>query len=114
DFRTTFLNYPSNPLVGNDDTHPGDPEDNDPYTAPGVGTITGTDFPTDGLSDSEGNDDDTVEIRLHCQEFLRIELNRNWFIASPNINWKIHFMWNKPGGNWEDNGSFIALDNIGF
>ncbi len=114
DFRTTFLNYPSNPLVGNDDTHPGDPEDNDPYTAPGVGTITGTDFPTDGLSDSEGNDDDTVEIRFHCQEFLRIELNRNWFIASPNINWKIHFMWNKPGGNWEDNGSFIALDNIGF
>ncbi len=114
DFRTTFLNYPSNVIVGNDDTHTGDPEDNDPYTAPGVGIITGTDFPTDGMLDTEGDDDNSVEIRFHCQEFLRIELNRNWFLASPNINWKIHFLWHKPGGHWEDNGSFIALDNNGF
>lgn len=114
DFRTTFLNYPSNTIVGNDDTHTGDPEDNDPYVAPGVGLLTGTDFPTDGMLDSEGDDDNTVEIRFHCQEFVRIELNRNWFNASPNISWKIHFKWNKPGGKWADNGSFIALDNNGF
>lgn len=113
-FRTTYLNFPSDPIVGNDDTHEGDPEDNNPYTMPGHRILTGSDEPTDGLNHTQGNNGDSVEIRFHCQEFARLELDGNWYQISSDYLWKIHWNWNKTAGSWADNGSFLALDNNGF
>lgn len=114
DFRTTFNNYPSSDIVGNDDTHVGEPEDNNPYTNPGHRVLTGLDTPTDGLKHSIGSNGDTVEIRFHCQEFARLEIGGNWYQISPDYSWKIHWLWIKNAGRWADNGCILELNNNGF
>lgn len=115
EFYQTFPDFPSVEVVGNDDKHTGD-ENNDPYANGGV--ITSTDSPTRTPFHNEGSIGDTFEIRLQFGEFARVELDGNWYKISDFHNWKIHFLFRKDftlgGGEWNDNGSFIAENNTGF
>jgi len=131
-FSTTFPNYPSAadgdghpggagaidpdlvPIVGNDDAGTGDPEDNDPYTDPNKGKLTGTDQPTRVMPHTAGKDGDTVEWRLHFLEFTRLEIGGKWFRISDDFPWRTHLKMKKVAGKWIDNGSTKALDNSGF
>jgi len=103
-------NYPSNVLIGNDDTHTGD-EDNDPYNNPNVGKLIGSDTPSNPMRHSTGSDNDTYEERYHFGEFARLELGSKWYRISDFINWRTHFKYKRVNGQWTDDGSSAAADN---
>jgi hypothetical protein len=131
-FHTTFPDYPSaadgdgHPggagaidadlvaIVGNDDAGTGDPEDNDPYTDPDRGALTGTDLPKRTMPHAVGADGDTVEWRLHFLEFTRFEIGRRWVRISDDFPWRSHLRMRRAGGRWVDNGSLKELNNSGF
>ncbi len=130
---TTYLNYPSDGVCGNDDVGTAD-EDNDPYSAPNAGAVYGIDNPKRSPYHSEGNLNNTFEIRNHMRAFARLELGGTWYRISDWYLWKTHFKfkkqneseatWNKDFNGdgdkfdivpvWRDNGSFIGLNNSGF
>jgi hypothetical protein len=131
-FHTTFPNYPSaadgdgHPggagaidadlvsIMGNDDAGTGDPENNDPYTDPNKGKLTGIDRPTRSISHSVGADGNTVEWRLHFLEFTRLEISGKWFRISDDFPWRIHIKMRRAAGKWVNNGSIKALNNDSF
>jgi hypothetical protein len=131
-FHTTFPNYPSAadgdghpggagaidadlvPIVGNDDAGTRDPEDNDPYTAPNRGKLTGRDRPSRTMPHAVGADGDTVEWRLHFFEFTRLEISGKWFRISDALFWRTHIRMRRVAGKWVDNGSLKELNNNGF
>jgi hypothetical protein len=109
---TSSPDWPSDPVVGNDDTTVDDPETNDPYA--NMGKLTGTDDPLYAPLHEEGANGDTLEIRFHCREFTRLEINGKWYRISDDFLWRAHFKFIKAMGKWGDNGSDSALDNAGW
>jgi hypothetical protein len=101
--------YPSTWEEGNDDASPLD-ENNDPYAGP----MTSHDGPGLLISHSGGADGDTFERRLHFREFVRLEINRRWWVISHHFPWRVHMRVQKVGGRWENNGTDAAADNSGF
>jgi len=101
--------YPATWEEGNDDRATGD-ENNDPYAA----AMTSTDTPSMPADHSAGADGDTVEVRLHFREFVRLEINRRWWVISHHFPWRMHFRMRKAAGRWVDDGSDAATDNAGF
>lgn len=73
---TDFLNYPTNDVEGNDDTHP-DEETNDPYNNNQI--LTGTDSHRIGLAHRGGVNGNTFEVRFHFREFTRLEIAGTWY-----------------------------------
>jgi hypothetical protein len=130
-FYTSFLNYPSNPLAGNDDQGTAD-EDNDPYAAGlvAIGQICADDTPTRPIRHTDGDVDDTFEVRNHFREFARVLLDTQWYAISGFSTWRLHFRgvkrseatdgkdYDKDGAQnktfWVDNGTVIDLTNNGF
>jgi hypothetical protein len=130
---TTYLNYPSDDVCGNDDKT-ADDEYNDPYTVPYAGAVCGEDAPQRTPYHSEGNLNNTFEIRNHMRAFARLNIGGKWYRISDWYLWKVHFKFKKQNESeatwgldfngdgdqldtvpvWRDNGSFIALDNSGF
>ena len=131
-FHTTYPDYPNTtdgdgrpggagaisadmvPLVGNDDASTLDPEDNDPYTAPNKGKLTGEDKPNRVMLHSKGANGDTVEWRLHFIEFTRLDIGGTWYRISDDFPWRLHFKMKKDSGKWTNDGSSKALNNSGF
>ncbi|MGB7923298.1 MAG: hypothetical protein WCF57_08640, partial [Pyrinomonadaceae bacterium] len=101
--------YPAAWEEGNDDRSPND-ENNDPYTA----AMTATDPPGFNFSNAAGANGDTVEIRLHFLEFVRLELSRAWWVISSMFPWRVHMRLRKDAGAWVNNGTDAASDNSGF
>ncbi len=112
-FYTNYPDWPTGNLVGNDDATAND-ENNNPYAGASKGTLLGTDNPTTAPLHVEGANGNTFEIRFHCKEFTRLQINGTWFRISDDFLWRIHFKFSKAGGRWADNGSAIALDNAGW
>jgi outer membrane protein OmpA-like peptidoglycan-associated protein len=104
-------NYPANAALGNDDTHTGD-ETNDPYSNGGV--CTATDDPLMLLANSTGSNGDTFETRFQFHEFLRVNLDSQWYRASDFSLWRLHAKFRRAAGAWTNNGSTFARDNTGF
>ena len=104
-------NYPANGALGNDDTHTGD-ETNDPYANGGV--CTATDDPLMLLAHSTGSNGDTFETRFQFHEFLRVNLDSQWYRASDFSLWRFHARFRRVSGAWTNNGSTFARDNNGF
>jgi hypothetical protein len=100
-------------LVGNDDAGTGD-EDNNPYTAPPVGELWGIDRPTRAVLHANGSNGNTIEWRLHFQEFARLEICGTWYLVSDYFPWRVHYRVRKAGGQWTNNGSNRATNNAGF
>jgi hypothetical protein len=115
-------------VVGNDDAWTGE-QDNNPYDAqtPNTqlgrdfgdhtsmpGTLTGFDTPSRGILNSQGSDGDTVEWRLHFQEFTRLDINGKWYLISDHFPWRVHYKLKKVSGKWKDDGSNKAKNNQGF
>jgi hypothetical protein len=111
-------------VVGNDDSGTTD-EDNNPYDArvaavligPGssaTGQLTGYDAPSRFLLHSAGSNGDSVEWRMHFQEFTRLDINGKWYLISDHFPWRVHYKVKKTSGKWRDNGSVKAKDNVGF
>jgi hypothetical protein len=111
-FWTNQLAFPANNAEGNDDTHTGD-ETNNPYANAGV--LTSRDTPADFVNDAQGSVSDTLEIRMHFQEFARLDLGGAWHTISPPQPWRFHLRArNLPILGWVNNASTSALDNAGF
>jgi len=133
-YWTTYLNYPSDGVCGNDDAGTGDPENNDPYNTPYQGAVYSYDYPSRYQYHSEGALNNTFEVRIHMQAFARLNLGSTWYRISGWYLWKTHLKFKKQNESeatwnmdfnvdgdmldtvpvWRDNGSFIALDNNGF
>lgn len=137
-FHTTFPNYPSAadgdgrpggagaidaslvPLVGNDDAGVLFQGDNDPYSDPDKGKLTGADTPNRIMLHAKGNNGDTVEWRLHFIEFTRLEIGETWYRISDDSDdsddslWRLHFKMKKVADKWTNDGSSKALNNTGF
>jgi hypothetical protein len=114
------VSFPSNELIGNDDTTPGD-EENNPYAASSkshnahaIGEITSTDAPNHLLRHSTGSDGHTFELRYHFGEFARVLIADRWYRCSDFFDWRAHFKLKRQAGSWVNNGSSVALDNNGF
>jgi len=105
--------YPTDDVIGNDDSHPGD-EDNDPYNAPDKGILRGSDDPTTSMIHSTGSNNDTFERRYHFREFARLKLGNKWYRISSFVLWKAHYKYKRVSGQWTDNGSFGAANNSGW
>ncbi len=132
-YYTTYANYPSDGVCGNDDQATAD-EDNDPYNAPDQGKLVGEDEPAQPAPHSEGDLDNTCEFRCHFRGFARLELGSNWYRISEWYLWRVHLKFRKQNESeatwgldfngdgdtsdtvpiWRDNGSSQALDNSGF
>jgi hypothetical protein len=139
---TTYPNYPSDEVCGNDDTDDGD-EDNDPYNDPNIGLLWGEDSPTyvglhsfinSNASPNWGVLDDTFEVHLHMRDFARLLLGDKWYRISDWTLWRVHFKFKKKmeyevtslkdfNGDgdyddtwpvWRNNGTFISLGNDDF
>jgi len=100
-------------VAGNDDAGVGD-EDNNPYTAPHAGKLWGIDTPSRAVRHTAGADGNTVEWRLHFQEFARLEIKGKWYLISDYYPWRVHYKLKKVSGKWRNNGSSKATDNVGF
>lgn len=100
-------------VAGNDDAGVGD-ENNDPYTAPNIGKLLGTDTPSRGILHTSGKDGDTVEYRIHFLEFTRLEINGKWYLISDYFPWRVHYKFKKVSGKWKDDSSDKAKNNEGF
>jgi hypothetical protein len=107
-----------NDAEGNDDTHTTD-ETNNPYA--NAGQLTSRDTPGDGVVHAQGAHGDTLEIRMHFQEFARLDLGGAWRRISDTSPWRFHFRVIKFRGplglginRWFNSGSNSALDNAGF
>lgn len=124
-------------IIGNDDANVAD-EDNDPYdgnawavpTAGARGSLFTRDRPTMRLDPGLGVAGNTVEIRRHFLEFVRVELGGVWYRASDFLPWRQHVRLIKRSeaavgadlngdGDmlddvWVDDGSSVAEDNGGF
>lgn len=98
-------NYPGDPekIIGNDDAGTNDPEDNDPYSAPGLGELIGFDKPArqgpdDGLL-TNGNVGDTYRVQLWFEEFARLQLGNGssgrWFAISDPLPWRVDYSFKK-------------------
>jgi hypothetical protein len=126
--------YPTNPVVGNDDEQASDEDDN-PYssaeaipntagpTKPGVGQIGSSDAPNSpGLDEnfSGGTQGSTLQLHLQFAEFVRLQIsetpgpNNGWFRISEPLYWKQHILFTKNGSVWKDGGSVQSIDNNGF
>jgi hypothetical protein len=99
--------------VGNDDNNLFD-EENDPYAEGMLGQLKSWDSPRVGMLHADGKDGDTVEWRLHFQEFVRLEINGKWYVVSDHFPWRVHYLLKRVGGRWQDNGSAPKPDNDGF
>ncbi len=108
---TTYLNYPTLGVCGNDDTTVDD-ETNDPYTTEGY--ITMDDTASRELVHGTGTDGDTVEMRVHLKSFPRVQLGNTWYRIGDDFLWRIHFKFKNDSGTWLNNTSFIDTGNEGF
>jgi hypothetical protein len=88
------VNYPNDPAIGNDDAGTGD-EDNDPYSAPGLGQLLGDDTPMrpgpNGGALRYGHVGDMYQSQLWFEEFARLELDGRWYIISDPLPWRVDF-----------------------
>lgn len=101
--------YPATWEEGNDDSSTGD-ETNNPYASP----MTSTDRPVDNLLHSAGANGDTFEDHAQFLEFVRLEINKRWWVISAHFPWRVHMKVQKAGGRWVNNGTDTAADNAGF
>jgi hypothetical protein len=124
-YFTTYPNYPSHDVCGNDDIPQDAGQDNDPYTAPDVGALTARDEPAQYLchnwvdaSNEYPPAGATLEVRVHMRSFARLLLCAKWYRISDWCLWRVHlkFIMADESGvrRWHDNGSFIATDNDDF
>jgi hypothetical protein len=119
-FTTGFpsdFTYPSDEVVGNDDTSTGanitPPEEtNDPYSNNRV--LTGRDAPITAICDRAGINGNTFESRLQFREFTRLEIEGTWYRISDFYLWKFHRKLKKVNGVWLNDSSILALDNLNF
>lgn len=121
------LDYPKDPVEGNDDDNTSD-EDNNPYdNAHGKGVKGGKPFTFDNrdhlksidtpsltLRHSWGKDGNTVERRLHFLEFTRLDLGGKWVRISDDFEWRYHIKFKKEAGKWVNDGSDTEDNNFGF
>jgi hypothetical protein len=80
------INFPSDPVVGNDDAGPGD-ENNDPYS----GAMTSVDAPSRSFRLQGGNVGQTYRNQTSFQEFVRLELGGAWVVISDADPWSVDF-----------------------
>ncbi len=100
--------------VGNADAEVSD-EDNNPYdVSPALYKVTSGKAYTAGVTDTSGIDDDTIEFRLHFQEYVRVLLSGVWFDISDFEEWKIHYKFKKVSGAWANDGTLRENNNTGF
>lgn len=111
-FPADSPNYPANDVLGNDDTHTSDPENNDPYS--NSGRLTGVDSPIGAICHRAGIDGDSFEYRYQFREFTRLEIEKVWMRVSDFYLWRIHLKWTKVNGGWTSVPTTKALDNAGF
>jgi hypothetical protein len=108
-FANAPWDYPVRWEEGNDDSSTDD-ETNDPY-GPGM---TSKDSPTDALAHTGGSDGDTFEDRIQFQEFVRLELDKTWWVISHMFPWRFHGRVRKVAGSWVNNATSAAPDNAGW
>jgi hypothetical protein len=118
--------------TGNDDTSYSD-EDNDPYEDkedqpgnPGTktpkGKVASSDYPkTPEFIDAAGDNGDTVQWKIHFQEFVRLQIGvnlysgyKNWYRVSELKKWRYLVKLKKQGGTWEDDGCVSEENNNGW
>jgi len=104
-FFTTYPNYPSTSVCGNDDAITSDGwngslyegEDNNPYDDP-KGVLKGLDRVRYQCQQVIGVDQELAigtqfEARCHFREFVRLELGTKWYRISPNYLWQIYIVY---------------------
>jgi len=110
----TNTNFPSDPVIGNDDATPFD-ETNNPYA--NAGKLTSVDPPARTQRLLGGHIGDTYRSQLWFQEFARLEIEGVWHVISDPLLWRVDFrmikrqvteaMWNR-----DYNGDGDVNDNV--
>jgi hypothetical protein len=86
------ISFPSNPLVGNDDSFPF-PENNNPYST--NGQLGGFDEPNRGFNRKGGDVGSTYDNDTSFEEFTRVEINGKWYLLSDPDPWGVRFKFKK-------------------
>jgi hypothetical protein len=92
DVRDQDINFPGDPVIGNDDSSTDDGENNDPYDdSPARGVIRSADRPTRPLRVQGGVLGDTYTNLTWFQEFARLEIGGIWYVISDPGPWRVEF-----------------------
>ncbi|NBB81640.1 MAG: hypothetical protein GVY36_19730 [Verrucomicrobia bacterium] len=90
--RDRDISFPSDPLVGNDDSFPF-PANNNPYNTNGV--LGGADEPSRGFAVQGGVVGSTYENDTSFEEFARVEINGKWYLLLEGDPWGVKFKFKK-------------------
>jgi hypothetical protein len=112
------VDFPTSPLIGNDDASHSIDEDNDPYNASNktnlthaVGEITSLDPPNAAFADAGGGTGFTFQEDDLFQEFARVQLGATWYVISDPLPWKLIMKIKFQNGQWVDDGTTTGPGN---
>ena len=88
----TFPKPKDDLLIGNDDSNV-DEETNDPYA--NNQTLTSDDPVKRAYGFAAGHENATHENKFKFEEFVRLEINKKWFLVSDDDDWEVHFKFKK-------------------
>jgi len=110
------VDFPTDPVVGNDDSSFND-EENNPYSAAtgifahGVGEVVSRDKPSIWIPEAGSTNGNTLEEYDLFGEFLRFEVGKKWYRASDYFDWKLVSKLSMQGGKWIDSGCLTTKGN---
>jgi hypothetical protein len=111
------VDFPADPVVGNDDSGFSADEENDPYSAAtgtlahGKGEVTSLDLPTLWTPEAGSADTHTLEQQVLFGEFLRLEVGSKWYRASDYFDWKTVAKLTMQAGQWNNSGCSTTTGN---
>jgi hypothetical protein len=93
-----FMNYPTDPIVGNDDASAAD-EDNNPYDPAHLGKIMVTDHvireSATSMPMEDGYVGDFYTSKVWFKDFARLRLGGTWYLVSDPLLWRVEFHYKK-------------------
>ena len=110
------VQFPTDTVIGNDDSGFGD-EENHPYSAAtgsiphGVGEISSFDGPSIWIPEAGSSNGHTLEEHDLFGEFARLNIGSNWYRISSFVDWKTVAKLSMQNGQWSDGGCSTSTGN---
>lgn len=103
------IDFPANPLIGNDDPFVA-PNENNPYELyeggpkhHAVGQLTTYDMPSIYMPDGGESPNTYIKQSFLAQDFVRLQIGTAWYVVSDPVKWKVVETLIYSNQSWQDN-----------